>query len=303
MPDYFDTLINRAREPGGIRPRVPFLFEPARPGQASITEQPVGPEEGGFAEPEWPATSSEWAPRNAPLDALQHPVDPPAATATPSSPRETERLQARIARLDHQLRELSGRNVPAPSVPSLPTVHRREAAAAREEPPVPSLPQLDDGSRPGDTAPLQPAPGPSPALSAHAPGPASTPSSAAADEPAPRFDSAGRDAMPTVRQPEAPLQLPQSISPVHPLPAPVTPRPLQRDLLPAVSPLPNGPSVAPHALPPVPVPVPHTTIQVHIGRVEVRAAPATSRPQPTRRSVAAPTTLDTYLRSRNGGDQ
>lgn len=106
-------------------------------------------------------------------------------------------------------------------------------------------------------------------------------------------------ALPTTNltnQPTSPLHQTTPDFPPHPLLPPSTTLLMPR--LPAMHPLPS------HAPSPQPVSAPAPTIQVTIGRVEVRATPPPASPTRKPTSQPAVMTLDDYLKSRtNGGRQ
>lgn len=303
MADFLDILIARSRaaEPV-VRPRVPSLFEPVRTSY------------GPHGEPSFPLAEA---------DAV------PAARASDTSNTLPPRLSERFVRAEHGPRDT---HVGSDSF-------RGERQAAVVVPPevVPQhldVPSRRSGAGPASAArPLttpssSPARGPSPSPSQLMPAVA-TPRLSTPNEPhQSKFPESTRHPDPVAPEvapnraksaPTPPAPLSERVAALEhrlaardsaaPAAAPrAMPRPPDAQgrrpaaALPQAAPLTRSKGDGRQSPPQLPAGAPQTFVQVSIGRIEVRALPDQSRPQPPRSAdPGGPTTLADYLRRRTGG--
>ena len=316
MSDFLARLAQRATDTAAVvRPRPLGRFEPATQAPAAadfdVSETTV---ERPSVPPAWPATtpagpppppaqppgSTAPRPRSGPMDA------PPAVVAPrpPATPSDAPRP-------------------PAPAAPGPPLAADAQPSRRRRSAPPPTPP---------DEASTAPTPGPSTA--ADAPRPAThppaisryvlsllpraarvaPPADADSATPSPSGRGLGRGAADSatpspsgrglgrgVADSAAPSPFGRGLGRGVATPELVTqpssliPHPLLAQLRAALRPGPDERPL-PTAQPPAPPPVVH----IHIGRVEVRAAPPPARPAALARPAPPLQTLDDYLRRRNG---
>lgn len=297
MPDFLDALIGQTHDAlPALRPRTPGLFEPqpARPAPGdrfgaarsfSVDDLPeAAPQEGGPAAP-WPGTARLATPPAPERAGETWPAPAPEAPAAPAKPRAAppaSPLPARLQDLGALLRRADTGRLPdsvPPASPRLPQAAQPATGAPR--------PDERQAARPV----LLPA-GPGRVAQEPVTLPSLAPSGATGQSQPPAVQGG----------PANPPGLPASLSALagelqslrlagasRPAPHPADlPRP--GSLLPPVE----------RPVPPVQAPL---LVQVSIGRVEVRAAPAAAPAKPVRASGAAPASLDEYLRRINGGSR
>jgi len=304
MTNFFAQLAARYRgEADVLRPRVPFRFEPAGPARTVAEFIPDADPPSRWPVPEPP---SELPRPPAVADRRQ----PPAGPAVPGEPGTEDRSSGRPA--DAGPRTVlagttepvpagqPGRFFPAPrppqaAPPRLPSPAERPGPAERAAIEPPGSPAALAGRAvrwPADVAAPAAA---APVLQAR-PAPAASRRDVAGEERRPR-PAAHPDDLPSAAEPPAIGMRPDrpvSLSPATPgsVIAPAAPMPRRRGL------------AEHHARPgaaaaPGPGRDESITVQVTIGRVEVRAG----RPAPADRSAGRPSSgpsLDDYLRRRQG---
>jgi hypothetical protein len=315
MPDYLDALIGRSLNPPlAVRPRVPSLFEPVRPG--------FGPGGGPFVEAEEGPTESPV--RQPPIEAREgrpmlqkgrdeNPLNVNARLNVPESPiydreppmplRTQGGLTARLDALEKRLREGSQRSVSAPGLPS--------TGAA----PLPSRPgviypsfraEVERPPSQGDSRDVEPTdfdhfPSNRPDLTG--------PAIKVAAEAQPRSSYAGLGLPERAEALERAIAVqlgraPRTLAPglLRPARTPVPPttvQPATSTITPQRQPTPVIPRPG---MQPVRNTSPQTLVQVSIGRVEVRAVAAETSRRDVPGPPIAPTGLEAYLRRRNGGE-
>ena len=318
MSDFLSQLTTRNRQTApAIRPRLAGLFEPLQPAGSGLfpgTPAARHAMPGEFArEEEWfgpmPASAGTSAPVAAPVAAhglsepipasatpppalrltqlpvsSANPVVPTSAAVPAGSPPMAVPPDQSLARpLTHRATDGGPVAPPAPvraaahsTAPAAPEPPRGAPPAAREHTPAAGLPSRTQplAAPPGmadqrqhTIAPTPNAPDRTPALPARPAAPAGP----VPAQPAPLTPSTQRIMLPPPRQ--AILAQPQVRPVTAPTPAP-RPREPQREAEP--------------------------TIQVTIGRVEVRAVPAETPVRPARPAPLS-LSLEDYLRQRNGG--
>lgn len=327
MRDFFGHLAARALAPEPVvRPRLRGIFEP------SDVAIPVGL----APETEPSEVESFRAPSPPPGPSLQPPTAPPATPVSPVGPPPAESPGDEIAPtpLPIESRE-------ATSPPVEPRVHAVRAprpppaatpAPTRGEPSNP--PHSSERPEPG---PPDPAPPPSPASPSPSPMPHPERTPELHREPPPPRKPTSPKAIPSVvriREIETPgvAETPPSAAPMdrdetrHSVKRVVVERriePIERRVVddtaivvkptsePSEAPPAPGlprPATTPRVEPPrpalrMPLPEPPAapTIQVTIGRLEVRAAPVDSPARPKPRSAQTVMSLEDYLKQRSGG--
>jgi hypothetical protein len=278
VTDFLHRQIARAGAgiPEPVRPRLPSLFEPTAPDSAVV--EPL--DEGAEVEQTLASPVARWSrparPEPADLDAAGPPVVTegptgpsakplPAATTSAVTPARALALPSGV---EHAREGDTGRSPPAPARQLSTAAHRPEDAglAAPAEPP--------QSARPARVAATL-----APRRETVALAPQGVSRTAERDREA-------TGAAPRAVLSPAPSRTPAA-RPTFPEPAEMGPRagasgPAFRSFAPAVG------AAAP-------------TIEVTIGRIEVKAAPATAAPPATRRQAPpGPSELETYLRGKGG---
>jgi hypothetical protein len=312
MPDYLDTLIARSREPSvAIQPHVPSLFEPVPPNfgpdagslDSGSEAPPAGRDiEPGREAPPSPAAAREFAITEAagfprPLSRREPAPARPQAIDRADQP---DRLEPRLATLERDLAQF------APPAIDPRTALRPPASREFTAPPPPE-PRTDQPEPPSvvqktretkldqPLPPLPPGP-PQPEVIQTAGEEAKARPSRLARTLSERLTALERDLAAAGRVEAAPPAF--SLPPATP--APVEAAPGQSTILPNPEKRRRQTPDVPLRRPPMAASGHQTLVQVTIGRVEVRAGrPET--PQRTQPSRIAPTSLQEYLRRRNGG--
>jgi hypothetical protein len=318
MTDFFAQLAARHRgEAAALRPRVPFRFEPVGPSPAGPIPQPAATSGWPPPRPGHPWRGPQAADDDQPPVGL-HPVGPAGLLPELTADTGRNRMDA----------ERSG--VPASGHPGQPARGpRREAPDAAAAGPQTPAPQAGPGTAPFGPVSRAAALRPAPAAPAAIPG-AAAPEPAATPEPVPLAASlagsltgprpAARDAGPgqaalaarrgrrpgpghrdepdagedrdagRARASSPPVLRPQSAAhPGWPLTAAASAQGRRR--------LADQPRAQAHGAGPGQE---NITVQVTIGRVEVRAAPPATRAPAAPRRAAGPSLAD-YLRHRSRG--
>ena len=320
MTDFFAQLAARHRgEAAALRPRVPFRFEPVGPSPAGPIPQPAATSGWPPPRPGHPWRGPQAADDDQPPVGL-HPAGP--AGLLPELTADTGRNKMDAER--------SG--VPASGHPGQPARGpRREAPDAAAAGPQTPAPPAGPGTAPfapvSRAAALRPAAGrrPAPAAPAAIPG-AAAPEPAATPEPAPLAGSPAGPRPATLAAGPGPGALiawrGRRPGPGHPdepdagedrdagrarasSPPVLRPRPAAHPGWPLTAAAPaqgrrrltDQPRAQAHAAGPGQE---NITVQVTIGRVEVRAAPPATRAPAAPRRAAGPSLAD-YLRHRSRG--
>jgi hypothetical protein len=312
VADYLDSLIARSREATPVlQPRVARLFEPVPPdqfptampvwaGQVPLQSRAPVADHHSFPQPAeaTPKPNSDGASerRPEPTDngfAAAPGMPEPAPQAHEVEYPYTQSLGARLRDLERRLVASSpvSASAPLPPAPSSREPSAQAAAPPTLEPALPRItviqrtivvPEDADAALAGLSPPAARAPQEAPVRALYA---------------TPRMDR--------LQETERAIA---ALRPAVPPAARAAP-----------APNPAVPVSSDHALPPraVPLSVPGLSppaglllaeerekepvlVNVIIGRVEVRAPPAPAQPKPARADAAAPTSLDDYLRRRNG---
>jgi hypothetical protein len=313
VADYLDSLIARSREAAPVlQPRVARLFEPVPPERFPAVMPAWGEQvpsrsatvAGLHAFPRPPAPTSEPT-SHGPSERRPEPTDDGFAAA-PEMPEPapqahqvdnpyTQSLDARLGELERRLERTApvAERSPLSSFPSPP----KPPAHAAPLTPEPAYQRVDSLQRTG-------------AAPEHATqAPLSPPAPKALQEAPVR----ARYATPSVDRLEETERAVAALRPLGPaaaraVPAPAAPVSSEHGLPPRAVPLslpgfslPDG-HEAPRGgvLPAAERANEPVLVNVSIGRIEVRAPPAPAQSKPARADAAGPTSLDDYLRRRNG---
>jgi hypothetical protein len=301
------TPLPKLEADGGTPPAGKPSLAPARP-LGRVAQAPPG-----TPEPEQAAPPLDALPTRRRLPPASRRAARPAAPPAPDVPAEPGAPAREVpAPASLPVPRPSRPASPAvePTPPPAPVIRRSRSAHPAVEPPPPPAPDRPSAARQPRSA--RPAVEPGAGVAA---GPAVTPSR-------PERRGKAGDGAPAPAPAAAQVQEPRPPGGdrAAPTPAPRTPRPERRTEVeaPHPAPPPGRPTPAPLVVQPQVIPARHPepavhtagpatrpaeatpTIQVSIGRIEVRAVPpppASAKP----RAGPAPMTLEEYLRQRNGG--
>jgi hypothetical protein len=312
MSEFLSNLVARTLATAPVlQPRQPSLFEPDGGGwglgnrdwgvvaevETAVSTPHPPPASSAPARPVWPVTAAATPPpttivqpqplpphpRDAGSLAATQPERPPAARPEKKPLPTPSPLTLRERIIQQTVVEKKERLTPAAPSPAASLRPARAAAA-----PVPAVTPLLPTSSPPPSPTLERATDRPPAA------PPIRPMTAVTKRP-----SVAEPAARTVK-PERPLTTEPSPPPKtdNRQVVPPTPTLRERILPPAAMTPPQREQATKGRYQPDP---PAPTIQVHIGRIEVRATPPLPQPAAKPRPQPATTSLDEYLRQRNGG--
>jgi hypothetical protein len=300
MSEFLSNLVARTLATAPVlQPRQPSLFEPDGGGwglgnrdwgvvaevETAVSAPALPPASSAPARPVWPVTAAATPPPTTivqPQPLPPHPRDAGSLAATQPERPPAARPEKKPA--------------PTPSPLTLKERIIQQTVVEKKERLSPAAPSPAASLRPARAA-AAPVPAVTPLLLAPSPPPSPT-LERATDRPpaAPPI----RPMTPVTKRPSVAEPAARTVKPERPLTSELSPPPTIRErILPpaAMTPPQRGQATNGRYQPEPPAP----TIQVHIGRIEVRATPPPPQPAAKSRPQPATTSLEEYLRQRNGG--
>ena len=326
MSDFLQHLVARSLgQTEGVNPRLPSRFEVTSwreepPEAEQEEEQEAGAQPKGIDTPparRRPVSEAEPPPERTEPTPLR--AEPPQVEPRPEMPETTfvlpvEATSVRRASLPEDLPRKPHPTVRPATAPQSRAASKARAPIAAQRPVAElAMPERQEGGSASlpvrqeqEAVPLAPEVRPAVSLEPEAPPvvrPKASEEASPSEKPAePRPSAAPPPVVPVRVSPEPPRAVPPVLEPIPPkeaAPAPERTEKAAREAGPRLlQPVSSArvPDSAPQAAPPM--------ISVTIGRIEVRATPPPSRPQPAPRprQTAPKISLEDYLRKRSEGE-